>query len=321
MPRILLTGAGFSHLWGGWLASEAFEYLLGVDNLHPIIRDRLWFHKERGTGFEGVYTELKARSHNDPRDVVFKQFHDMVSGMFHTMRHGFSRATIDGEVLRFLVQFNAIFTLNQDTLLEQKYLGFSQDDFRVSSNGNFFGTQLPGLERTVSMSAEAPGLYQPGPGPFTLAEKRQPYFKLHGSSNWTTGSDGNLMLILGGGKDIEIPKHPLLAWYHSEFARHLAGAQVLIIGYSFSDDHINAMLANAILKGARYFIVDPMCVDVIDKRNRNAQIPQPRAEMMEALIRGIDGASRRNLLNSLHRDRVEYSKLGHFLTADVRQRY
>ena len=29
MPCVLLTGAGFSRNWGGWLAIEAFEYLLG----------------------------------------------------------------------------------------------------------------------------------------------------------------------------------------------------------------------------------------------------------------------------------------------------
>jgi hypothetical protein len=30
MPHYLLTGAGFSYNWGGWLAIEAFEYLLGA---------------------------------------------------------------------------------------------------------------------------------------------------------------------------------------------------------------------------------------------------------------------------------------------------
>ena len=29
MTFILRTGAGFSRNWGGWLASETFEYLLG----------------------------------------------------------------------------------------------------------------------------------------------------------------------------------------------------------------------------------------------------------------------------------------------------
>ncbi len=30
IPHILLTGAGFSYNWGGYLAREAFDYLLGV---------------------------------------------------------------------------------------------------------------------------------------------------------------------------------------------------------------------------------------------------------------------------------------------------
>src|ERR1700730_9485937 len=33
MSLILLTGAGFSRNWGGWLATEAFEYLIGQDDL------------------------------------------------------------------------------------------------------------------------------------------------------------------------------------------------------------------------------------------------------------------------------------------------
>ena len=30
MPKLLLLGAGFSRNWGGWLATEVFEYLLGT---------------------------------------------------------------------------------------------------------------------------------------------------------------------------------------------------------------------------------------------------------------------------------------------------
>jgi hypothetical protein len=41
MSLILLTGAGFSRNWGGWLAAEVFEYLIGQDDLHPRTRDIL----------------------------------------------------------------------------------------------------------------------------------------------------------------------------------------------------------------------------------------------------------------------------------------
>jgi hypothetical protein len=44
MPHYLLTGAGFSANWGGWVASEAFENLLGTPEImaDPNLRDLLW---------------------------------------------------------------------------------------------------------------------------------------------------------------------------------------------------------------------------------------------------------------------------------------
>jgi hypothetical protein len=38
MTFVLLTGATFSHNWGGWLASESFEYLLGCPDLNADLR-------------------------------------------------------------------------------------------------------------------------------------------------------------------------------------------------------------------------------------------------------------------------------------------
>ena len=42
----------------------------------------------------------------------------------------------------FLCRFDAIFTLNQDTLLEQRYV---QSDVREGSQGKWLGAQSPGL--------------------------------------------------------------------------------------------------------------------------------------------------------------------------------
>jgi hypothetical protein len=210
MPNILLTGAGFSRNWGGWLANEAFEYLLGVDGLNPRVRGMLW-------------------------------------------------------------------------------------------------EWMP------------PGFYTPDDAPFTIRERFQPYFKLHGSSNWAASNEGKLMLILGGAKEIEIPKYPLLAWYFSEFERHIAGNQLVIIGYSFSDEHINKQLDAAASRGTRMFIIDPSGVDVLDKRE-NAQILQPRSAFMDSMMACIDGASRRDLKSTLLSDGIERTKLYHFMTASERKR-
>lgn len=60
MKHVLLLGAGFSHNWGGWLASEAFDYLIGCDPVDTDIKDLLWNHRDED-GFEGALDELQLR--------------------------------------------------------------------------------------------------------------------------------------------------------------------------------------------------------------------------------------------------------------------
>ncbi|HLX14664.1 MAG TPA: hypothetical protein VKS24_05585 [Bradyrhizobium sp.] len=59
MAHYLLTGAGFSYNWGGWLASEAFEYLLGAPEIDAELRALLWQNKEAGGGFEDALAILE----------------------------------------------------------------------------------------------------------------------------------------------------------------------------------------------------------------------------------------------------------------------
>jgi hypothetical protein len=55
----LLIGAAFSRNWGGWLASEAFEYLLGDPTVvaNAELRALLWRHQATG-GFEAAFEKL-----------------------------------------------------------------------------------------------------------------------------------------------------------------------------------------------------------------------------------------------------------------------
>jgi hypothetical protein len=59
MTFILLTGAGFSRNWGGWLSSQTFEYLLGSPELDDDLRALLWRSKEACGGFEDALAELQ----------------------------------------------------------------------------------------------------------------------------------------------------------------------------------------------------------------------------------------------------------------------
>ena len=59
MPDILLTGAGFSRNWGGWLASEVFEYLLGCPEMNQDIYTAIWRSKNENLGFENTLQALR----------------------------------------------------------------------------------------------------------------------------------------------------------------------------------------------------------------------------------------------------------------------
>ena len=136
MRYLLLTGAGFSRNWGGWLADEAFEYLLGCAEITPFIRSQLWKTKGLKLGFEDTLRELRdicAKSQDESMLRELRAFETMLEGMFYTMRIGFENTEFEpGQreaqlgpqptpIRDFLCRFDAIFTLNQDTLLEQKY--------------------------------------------------------------------------------------------------------------------------------------------------------------------------------------------------------
>src|ERR1700722_8316153 len=102
----------------------------------------------------------------------------------------------------FLCRFDKIFTLNQDTLLEKHYLG---SDLREGSEGRWFKLETPGLEEMKfgGTAYAKPGVHMPPKPPFAVTDRSQPYFKLHGSSNWRA-EDGSSLLIMGGNKSASI---------------------------------------------------------------------------------------------------------------------
>jgi hypothetical protein len=220
------------------------------------------------------------------------------------------------QVGSFLRRFDAIFTLNQDLLLELHYLN---GNVELGSPRRWNGWQMPG----VKLLNPTPPYYDPNLekvaprtlDPSGLREEvgRQPYYKLHGSSNWIAES-GSPLLVLGGRKALEIGQYPLLKWYHEKFAEYLSrsDARLMVIGYSFGDEHINKVIIESADKGGLgIFIVDPLGVDVLDKLVQRAPIRAP-GELMTKLNPRIIGASRRSLITTFGNDRVEYAKVMRF---------
>jgi hypothetical protein len=270
VTHILLTGAGFTANWGGWLAKEMegdlLQRLSDDDELHTLVQS--------STGFEEALASLQlevkrgtpnARAKYDRlKRAVLGSFREMNLALAKRVNFSFSNS-FAFSVTRFLARFDAIFTLNQDLLLELHYdpqLADSRQprwnscEFRgVGGNSQqaLFRSERVDLKRRVT-----------GP-PFAPHNLSQPIYKLHGSVDWFDSSGD--FLIVGGGKEELIREKPLLTGYFNEFKRRLreSDARIMIIGYSFCDMHINQILADAWKENGTLsaFYVDPVGRKVI----------------------------------------------------------
>lgn len=306
---VLLLGAGFSRNWGGWLASEVFEYLLGSEEVDAALREVLL--QNRNKGFESALDFLQAAQLNNggAPDLRLTNLKAALGGMFSVMNQGLNGAGINGRIPsrywteRLLVRFDAIFTLNQDTLLEAHYLNESISRLPRS---RWKGWAIPGMRPIdAPKRSDRPALvsWEPEVGVLSIDPTLQPYIKLHGSSNWRGRDDGEL-LIVGGNKDVAIKRSRLLAWYFATFEEYVSrpGTRLMVIGYSFRDDHINRLIEAAAARADfRIFIVDPRGLDVL------------APPMSDVLISKVRGCSRRSLLESLGGDFVEHANLERFL--------
>jgi hypothetical protein len=236
--------------------------------------------------------------------------------MFTDMDKAFARMTFEFQnevqymVRTFLTQFDAIFTLNQDLLMERHYLP-SGGPF-----GRWSGGYIPGMRPAPSLAAGSveinTGKWTPDPSGPTLQGSLQPFIKLHGSSNWTDVS-GRQLLVMGGNKASIIAQFPMLKWNHDQFMDYLSrpNTRLMVIGYSFGDPHINHSIMSKATRGQmRLFVIDPLGLDVIDE-NRNAALYTP-GTLLGSLQDHVIGASRRSLRDIFGGDRVEHAKVMRF---------
>lgn len=326
MKHYVLLGAGFSHNWGGWLASEAFEFLLGdsavVDS--PRLRTLLWKHRRRG-GFESALDELQRGTDGHTRDEelqllsAIQRMFQMMNFAFRSKGLEFGRQPFDYPVRNFLLRFDGIFSLNQDLLLEYCYRGskdglVDRTDVRTERDWEFPGMRLASTSSDAEVFPSAARTWVPDDTQ-RMPEGVQPIFKLHGSANWRT-AEGSDIMILGGGKQQAIDRFPVLRWYSGIFSECLSSseARLMVVGYGFRDDHINETLVRAIERGLRLFIVDPLGADVVSSLNplKPGELGYQATAIEEAAQKALVGASRRPLSSTFSTDEVERRKLDRF---------
>lgn len=267
--HILLLGAGFSRNWNAPLAGEVSSSLVQQFGNDPYIRQLLTDH---GRNFENALSQIQREYLATPSATVAKDRLDKLQSaiirMFDTLNSIFENSTNiefsndrQFSMREYLTRFRAIFNLNQDLFLELQYV----PSVFPSPPSKWNGVEHPGLRPIVDPSIIGIGdkhkrRWMPDSPPFTLHPNFQPHIKLHGSSNWFT-SDGDRLLVMGGNKDFMIRKHELLLWYYNTFRWSLTqpDTKLMVIGYSFSDQHINDLLIEAAKNGSLkgIFVVDP----------------------------------------------------------------
>ena len=211
----------------------------------------------------------------------------------------------------FLTRFDAIFTLNQDLLLEIHYNAYRK-------GSRWKGTYYPGvIPPTLPAPTLPPDKVEVLHRARTVAaigasdESLQPIYKLHGSVDWT--DDRGDVLVVGGGKASYIDRKPLLVEYFRIFREYLLApdTRLMVIGYGWNDDHVNRMIFDAAKSNHTLglFHVNPSGRDAISGP-QGAPIAKYSTSTLAALK--CIGESRRALTTTFGGDTVEYEKLQRF---------
>jgi len=268
--KILLTGAGFSHNFGAPLANEVWVYIFN----HPEIREHKKIKKtlRKHFDFEYVYELIKNDNKFSPeaKQAILKTMSDVCLTIDKKLR---VFSYISQEALMMLInKFSGtkgdpgyIFTLNWDLLIERHYCG-------LQYNENLIRPILPGINFSPA------SYFMKGRNDkkeityidledqnevVKVAEKDKNaadfmYIKLHGSQDWIKGTDSQC-LVIGTNKKETIKDNPILKWNNDLFESVLSSGNVdlLIIGYSFQDKHINKTIAQATPTGLSIHVIDP----------------------------------------------------------------
>jgi hypothetical protein len=300
MPsRIALLGAGFTRNWGGRLAREF------VGTLCQRLVDRPWLNEllRLSGNFEQVFANRRSVAQREPdnaqaaEDVrllnraIREVFREMNAGLANR-NFGFS-TDVRCSTRRFLSRFDAIFSLNQDLLLELHYDGALLENPARWDTCGFPGVPYTHEWLTAPFKRDRVDMVlRAGSAASDLGPRVQPIYKLHGSVNWRSVDDAEI-LVIGTAKEEGIAGNDLLRDYWLAFCRYLfAGeTEVMVIGYGFGDEHINT----ALLEAARHHSMKMFLVDTAGTAAFNAHRGRSRNDRNELLEIPLVGICERPL--------------------------
>ncbi|MFC2099424.1 SIR2 family protein [Candidatus Bipolaricaulota bacterium] len=270
--NVLLTGAGFTKNFGGFLASEFHTLIFNDARIQnsPRLREVVLANPD----FESLYQDILDGDYTPEEKTTI---HDAVFGGYRSLDSairmiGFesdARKPVGKRYTALLDVFlgnrdktGYVFTLNQDLFLERCYWDHSGPvpllpgiEHRELWFSTRFAEPLVDTERVVLPNRqEVDSMRQTFPSP-----GRSYLIKLHGSCNWID-NEGEERMIIGGLKSDRIAAVPLLRWYFNIFQEvlHRPNAHLLLIGYGFGDQHINDVIAECIVNtGLSLYVLGP----------------------------------------------------------------
>jgi hypothetical protein len=297
--RILLTGAGFTKNFGGPLAKELWSIIFS----NPILERAPDVHNLllQDFDFESVYNDVMGctkltldateaaptwESQQQALRTAVNEAYEYIDEKVRSFSfgqvapHPVNIYLVQDFISKFVGTSNRpgyFFTLNQDLFVERHhYNGLAPILPGVQRHSSWFttnGTQSLKAERCV-----IPDL----PGDIGLKDWPFFYMKLHGSSNWYT--DDQETMVIGRAKHTQIAAHAILAAYFDVFRSVLncEGRRLLCVGYSFSDEHVNAAIADGVRAGLRVYVLSPESPESLAARLR-------KQETGEVIWRGLAG--------------------------------
>ncbi len=263
---ILLTGAGFTKNFGGFLAKEMWEsifnYLDETDN--PNLRELL----RNDFDYESVYYKIVERNEfnknekekNEKEAITkavfsaYKNLDDKIKNYYFLER---KQPVSIAAVKKFIDRFNGIpentgrndtkgffFTLNQDLLIERYLPSSNMPALYVNQPTVEIYKDKEYEENTCSRILPLQTDLEKTNG---LSSSKYFYVKLHGSMNWYS-SDRTKKLVIGRNKIKQINEEPVLKNYFELFKKALSTQDIrlFMIGYGFGDEHVNEVIADSI---------------------------------------------------------------------------
>jgi hypothetical protein len=273
ISHILLTGAGFTHNFGAPLADEMWSLIFN----HPYIRSTERVHAllRNNFDFEDAYDEVMSGDdyNHDERSAIhtavldaYEKIDGIVLGWIDNPNS--SRRINRNNVNKLIAQFAGnrhecgfFFTLNQDLFAERHYTGehAAAPSIPGLQKGNRFSSSFnQEIDNTNRITVpEREEIHKKASE--DLRDAHFCYVKLHGSYDWRKHDD-SLQLVIGRGKEDIISREPIfrLNWELFKSVLKQGARRLLVIGYSFRDEHVNKEITKAIAEyGLRLIILCP----------------------------------------------------------------